>query len=130
MKTIWTALHVLEVEAAQEDEAVKSAEQSVNLELERYKGGVDSYLNVITTQTIALTDERTAVTILQRRMVAAVTLITALGGGWNAANLPNSDQLHKPGRDRTHSDRRQERTIRTRKGIRTQMNAGFTCVLV
>ncbi|HEY3838435.1 MAG TPA: efflux transporter outer membrane subunit [Bryobacteraceae bacterium] len=91
------ALHVLEVEAAQEDEAVKSAEQSVTLELERYKGGVDSYLNVITTQTIALTDERAAVTILQRRMVAAVNLITALGGGWNAANLPNSEQIHKGG---------------------------------
>ena len=92
-----TALHELEVEAAQEDQAVKSAEQSVALELERYKGGVDSYLNVITTQTIALTDERTAVTILQRRMVAAVTLITALGGGWNSANLPNPDQLKQGG---------------------------------
>jgi NodT family efflux transporter outer membrane factor (OMF) lipoprotein len=89
------ALHTLEIEAAQEDQAVKSAEQSVALELERYKGGVDSYLNVITTQTIALSDERTAVTILQRRMVAAVNLISALGGGWNAANLPNSDQIRQ-----------------------------------
>jgi NodT family efflux transporter outer membrane factor (OMF) lipoprotein len=86
-------LHTLEVEAAQEEQAVRSAEQSVNLELERYKGGVDSYLNVITTQTIALADERAAVTILQRRMIAAVNLISALGGGWNAANLPNSDQI-------------------------------------
>jgi NodT family efflux transporter outer membrane factor (OMF) lipoprotein len=91
-----SALHELEVEAAQEDEAVRSAEQSVNLELERYKGGVDSYLNVITTQTIALTDERTAVTLLERRLVAAVNLISALGGGWNAANLPNPDQLRQP----------------------------------
>jgi outer membrane protein TolC len=90
-----SALHVLEVESAQQDQAVKSAEQSVNLELERYKGGVDSYLNVITTQTIALSDARTAVTILQRRMVAAVNLISALGGGWNAANLPNPDQLRQ-----------------------------------
>jgi NodT family efflux transporter outer membrane factor (OMF) lipoprotein len=87
------ALHNLEVEAAQEDQAVKSAEQSVALELERYKGGVDSYLNVITTQQIALADERAAVSILQRRMVAAVNLISALGGGWNAANLPNPDQI-------------------------------------
>ncbi len=56
-------------------------------------GGVDSYLNVITTQTIALTDESQAVTIMQKRYVAAVNLISALGGGWNAANLPNPDQL-------------------------------------
>jgi outer membrane protein TolC len=76
---------------------VASAKQSVDLELERYKGGVDSYLNVITTQTIALADERTAVTIRQRQMVAAVNLISALGGGWNAANLPNPDQLKKGG---------------------------------
>jgi NodT family efflux transporter outer membrane factor (OMF) lipoprotein len=91
------ALHILDVEAAQEDQAVKEALQSVDLELERYKGGVDSYLNVITTQTIALSDERTAVTILQRRMLAAVNLISALGGGWNAANLPNPDQLRSAG---------------------------------
>jgi NodT family efflux transporter outer membrane factor (OMF) lipoprotein len=87
------ALHTLEVEAAQEEQAIRSAEQSVALELERYKGGVDSYLNVITTQTIALSDERAAVTILQRRMIAAVDLISALGGGWNAANLPNPEQV-------------------------------------
>jgi NodT family efflux transporter outer membrane factor (OMF) lipoprotein len=87
------ALHFLETEAAQEAIAVSNAQRSVNLELDRYKGGVDSYLNVITTQTIELTDERTQVTILQRRMVAAVNLIAALGGGWNAANLPNADQI-------------------------------------
>jgi outer membrane protein TolC len=88
-----SALHTLEVEAAQQQQAIRSAEQSVALELERYKGGVDSYLNVITTQTIALSDERAAVTILQRRMTAAVNLISALGGGWNAANLPNPEQV-------------------------------------
>ena len=88
-----SALHYLEKEAAQEDIAVQEAKRSVALELDRYKGGVDSYLNVITTQTIELTDERTYVTILQRRMTAAVSLITALGGGWNAANLPNADQI-------------------------------------
>lgn len=89
------ALHVLEVEASQQDVAVREAERSVELELARYKGGTDSYLNVITTQTIALNDERTAVTILQRRMLAAVNLISALGGGWNASLLPNPDQLRQ-----------------------------------
>lgn len=87
------ALHYLEREGAQEDIAVREAQRSVALELDRYKGGVDSYLNVITTQTIALSDQRTAVTILQRRMAAAVNLVAALGGGWNAATLPNSEQL-------------------------------------
>ena len=48
---------------------------------------------MITTQTIALNDERTAVTILQRRMTAAVGLVQAVGGGWDASQLPSYDQL-------------------------------------
>jgi outer membrane protein TolC len=68
--------------------AVKAAGESLRLEIDRYKGGTDSYLNVITTQTIALGDESTAVQLLARRMVAAVQLVSALGGGWNASTLP------------------------------------------
>jgi hypothetical protein len=48
---------------------------------------------VITTQTITLSDERTAVVLLQRRMNAAVNLILALGGGWDSSTLPTTDQL-------------------------------------
>ena len=47
-----------------------------------------SYLEVITAQSIALTDERAGVDILRRRMTASVQLIKALGGGWNSSNLP------------------------------------------
>jgi outer membrane protein TolC len=43
---------------------------------------------VVTAQTAALTNERTAATILGNRMNAAVLLIKALGGGWNIAQLP------------------------------------------
>jgi hypothetical protein len=48
---------------------------------------------VITTQTLALGDERTAVTILQRRLTSAVALISALGGGWDSSTLPTPDQI-------------------------------------
>ena len=47
-----------------------------------------SYLEVTTAQSTALADERAAVDILRRRMTASVSLIKALGGGWNSANLP------------------------------------------
>jgi len=87
------ALHYLAQEAQQQQEAVAAAQQSLSLELDRYKAGTDSYLNVITTQTIALGDEESAVTILQRRMTAAVDLIKALGGGWDASTLPSADQF-------------------------------------
>ena len=88
-----SALRVLSKEAEEEAKAVAAAEQALTLETERYKAGTDSYLNVITTQNIALSDERIAVTLLQRRMTSAVNLILALGGGWDASTLPTADQL-------------------------------------
>jgi len=82
------ALRILESEAGVQDEAVKAAQQSVIVFTNQYKAGITSYLEVVTAQTAALTNERTAATILGNRMNAAVLLIKALGGGWNVANLP------------------------------------------
>ena len=86
-------LRYLSEEAIQQQEAVTAAQQALGLELERYRAGTDSYLNVITTQAIALNDQQTAITILQRRMAAAVDLVKALGGGWDASTLPNEKQI-------------------------------------
>ncbi len=83
-----STLRILAQEALQQDEAVKGAQESLSLEMDRYKAGTVSYLDVITTQTIALNNESQAVGILSRRMTAAVQLIRALGGGWNASTLP------------------------------------------
>ncbi len=82
------ALRILEREAAQQREAVAAADESLRIFTNRYKGGVDSYLEVITAQTTALTNQRTAVDILRRRMDASVLLIKALGGGWDRTQLP------------------------------------------
>jgi NodT family efflux transporter outer membrane factor (OMF) lipoprotein len=82
------ALRILENEAKVEGDAVAAAEHSLALSTNRYKGGVASYLEVITAQSTALSDERTAVDIAGRRMAASVSLIKALGGGWSTANLP------------------------------------------
>jgi NodT family efflux transporter outer membrane factor (OMF) lipoprotein len=87
------SLHYLAQEAQQQAEAVAAANLSLSLELDRYKAGTDSYLNVITTQQIALSDQQAAVTILQRRMTAAVDLVKALGGGWDASTLPSGDAI-------------------------------------
>jgi NodT family efflux transporter outer membrane factor (OMF) lipoprotein len=82
-------LRYLAQEAQQQQDAVQAATLSLSLENDRYKAGTDSYLNVITTQTILLNDQQTAVGILQRRMTAAVDLIKAMGGGWDASTLPS-----------------------------------------
>jgi NodT family efflux transporter outer membrane factor (OMF) lipoprotein len=87
------SLRYLAEEAGQQQEAVTAAQQALSLELDRYKAGTDSYLNVITTQEIALTDEQNAITILQRRMSAAVDLVKAVGGGWDASTLPSGSAL-------------------------------------
>jgi NodT family efflux transporter outer membrane factor (OMF) lipoprotein len=82
------ALRILEREAGIQDQAVQAAQQSLSLSITRYEGGVTSYLEVITAQNAALADELTSVNILGRRMVSAVQLAQALGGGWNRSSLP------------------------------------------
>jgi outer membrane protein TolC len=67
---------------------VVSAQESLQLFTNRYKGGVDTYLQVVTSQTAALANERNETDIQRRRMDATVLLIKALGGGWNVSNLP------------------------------------------
>ena len=87
------SLRYLAEETQQQAQAVAAARKSLDLENDRYKAGTDSYLNVITTQEIYLGDEQTAVTLLQRRMTAAVDLIKAMGGGWDASALPSGDAI-------------------------------------
>ena len=66
----------------------RSAQLSLPLATNRYRGGVDNYLEVITAQTVALTNQRTEIDILRRRIDASVLLVKALGGGWDVAELP------------------------------------------
>ena len=72
------------------------AQEALDLEIQRYRAGTDSYLNVITTQIIALQDQQNAITILQKRMLAAVDLVKAAGGGWDASALPSEKDLRPP----------------------------------
>jgi NodT family efflux transporter outer membrane factor (OMF) lipoprotein len=85
-----SALRVLENEASVLDQAVKSAERSLTVSTAQYKAGTVSYLQVITVQTIALQDQRSAVELQTRRMAASVLLIQALGGGWDVSRLPSA----------------------------------------
>jgi NodT family efflux transporter outer membrane factor (OMF) lipoprotein len=83
------ALRILELETQQQARALISAQESLQLFTNRYKGGVDTYLQVITAQTAALSNERNQVDILRRRMDASVLLVKAVGGGWKVMDLPN-----------------------------------------
>jgi NodT family efflux transporter outer membrane factor (OMF) lipoprotein len=87
------ALRILSQEAQQQKEATGSAQESLQIFNDRYIGGADPYLQVLTAQTIALQNERNDVDILRRRMDASVLLIKALGGGWTVSELPKTAQL-------------------------------------
>jgi NodT family efflux transporter outer membrane factor (OMF) lipoprotein len=80
-----SALRILEEEAQQQARAVEAAEAVLLLSLNRYKGGVTTYLEVIIAQSAALPAERTAIDLLTRRMTATVLLIKALGGLWETS---------------------------------------------
>jgi outer membrane protein TolC len=89
------ALRVLENGEKQQRDAVASSEESLQLFTNRYQGGVDNYLQVITAQTTELTNERYEIDIERRRMDASVLLIKALGGGWAVSNMPSIQSLRK-----------------------------------
>ena len=82
------ALRVLERESAAQRVAVEAAERSLALSMNRYNGGLVTYLEVVVAQSTALSNERIEVDLLRRRMDACVLLIKALGGGWDVSKLP------------------------------------------
>jgi NodT family efflux transporter outer membrane factor (OMF) lipoprotein len=82
------ALRILAAEAQQQDVAVHAAQKSLDLVMAQYRGGLTSYLDVITAQNTLLTNQRQALTILGERMTVSVGLIKALGGGWDRTMLP------------------------------------------
>ena len=87
------SLRLLETEAQQQNQAVLDSRRAVELFTHRYEGGADPYLDVVTAQTTELANERNAVEIQRRRMEASVSLVKAVGGGWDASNLPPISSL-------------------------------------
>jgi NodT family efflux transporter outer membrane factor (OMF) lipoprotein len=88
-----TALRRLEEESFSQEVALSAARRALQQAQTRYKGGLATYLEVISAQNAALAAEIGAIDVQSRRMLAAVGLIQALGGGWEgvqtAAALPN-----------------------------------------
>jgi NodT family efflux transporter outer membrane factor (OMF) lipoprotein len=82
------ALRILEHEAQEQEEGTASASESLQLFTDRYQGGVDNYLQVITAQTVLLANERNDIDLQRRRMDATVLLVKAVGGGWDTTQLP------------------------------------------
>jgi len=85
------AIRILSDESLQQADATAAAERALELAKNRYEGGITTYLEVVTAQAIALSNERISIDLLTRRMTASVDLIRALGGGWRASDLDATD---------------------------------------
>ena len=83
-----SGLRILEQESVVEKRAVASAQNSFDLSNQRYKGGVTSYLEVLTAETTLIDNQRTAIDLQTRQFVASVGLVRSLGGGWDVTQLP------------------------------------------
>jgi NodT family efflux transporter outer membrane factor (OMF) lipoprotein len=83
-----TVLRVLSQESIQQHQATVAALGAQEIFNNRYVGGIDTYLQVVTAQNTALANERNEIDIMRRRMDSSVLLIKALGGGWSRAQLP------------------------------------------
>lgn len=87
------AVRILSQQIQQQQQAVASAQQFVDLELARYQTGIDPYVNVLTAQNTLLGSQQTLTNLRTQVMTSSVQLIIALGGGWDSSQLPTPQQV-------------------------------------
>jgi outer membrane protein TolC len=83
-----SGLRILEQETGVEQKAVASAQHSYDISNQRYKGGVTSYLEVLTAEATLIQNQRTAIDLETRQFVDSVALVRSLGGSWDSSQLP------------------------------------------
>ncbi len=88
-----STLRVTSDQITRESLAVDAAQRYLTIATERYRTGLDPFLNVLTAQTTLLANQQTQVTLRVSQMTAAVQLVQALGGGWNTTQLPAAGSI-------------------------------------
>jgi len=83
-----SGLRILADEQVVAEEAVKSSKQSLDIATNLYKAGTQGYLEVIVANATALSDQLASVRIETNRMTTSVSLVEALGGGWDKSQMP------------------------------------------
>ena len=83
-----SGLRILEQESVAQQRAVDSAQHSLDISNQRYKGGVTSYLEVLTAEATLIQNQTGAINLKTRQFVDSVSLIRSLGGGWDRTQLP------------------------------------------
>ena len=88
-------IRLLSKQIREQRDAEKSGEEFLMLEMARFQTGIDPYVDVVTAQTTLLTDQQAVITVQVLQMTSAVSLIEALGGGWDVSELPTPSQVSK-----------------------------------
>jgi NodT family efflux transporter outer membrane factor (OMF) lipoprotein len=87
------ALRILSKEIQEQDVAINSAQRFLTDANNRWKLGLDPYLDVITAETALLSNQQTMVNLRMQQITASVQLVEALGGGWDKTQLPSTAAL-------------------------------------
>ena len=87
------ALRILAQVIEQQNSAIDAAGRNLEEAEVRYRAGLDPYLNVIAAQTALLNDQQAVVNFRSQQMVAGINLVKALGGGWDASQIPAPKDL-------------------------------------
>jgi len=88
-----SSLRILSQEIDQQVAAIQSSQRYLSLATDRYRLGIDPYLNVITAQTTLLSTQQTLVNLKMQQITSSVQLVEALGGGWTRAQLPSAGAI-------------------------------------
>jgi len=88
-----SGLNSLSRAAESQNAAVADARRALDIANDRYVGGLTTFLDVITAQSVLLTNQRLSTQLLSQQMVTSVFLVKALGGGWDASSIQN-EQVH------------------------------------
>ncbi len=89
-------VRILSKQLVEQRAAVKSGQRALDLEMNRYRTGIDPYVDVVTAQTTLLIDQQTEINVQVQEMTGSVQLIEALGGGWDRSLLPSAWQVSAP----------------------------------
>jgi NodT family efflux transporter outer membrane factor (OMF) lipoprotein len=89
------AIRILSQQLGVQQQAVVNAREAVRVFLNQYQGGLVDLTTVVTAETTLLSDEEAELTVRQNLFLASVSLIQALGGGWDTTLLPDRVQLMK-----------------------------------
>ena len=89
------AIHYLSRQVEQERRAVADERTAVNVFLNQFRAGTVAFTTVVVAEVQLLADEEAELTARQNLFLASVSLIVALGGGWDVALLPTQRQLQR-----------------------------------